>query len=170
MTNRNETERQILDLLATERIYRPIASISGKLDRKRPKLAKAIDLNGKKSFNGERAYVRVNEAPGTKARGLKEGVEKFCAEFPKYGETLTGYIAEERAIRETNMHFGMYERKRYKNLTKKRKKDPYKVEFTRMLLSISPFLFAMFLLTCINSGYNLSDVASLNPILVITPI
>jgi len=109
---RQETERQILNLLATERIYRPISSISGKLERRRPKLAQAVDLNGRKSFNGERVYAKINEVPGTKARGMKEGIEKFCEEFPEHGETLREYIAEERAIRETNMHFGMYEGRR----------------------------------------------------------
>lgn len=109
---RQETERQVLDLLATERIYRPISSIEGKLKRARPKIAKAIDLNGRKSFNGERAYAYINEVPGTKARGLKEGVDKFCEEFPKHGETLRAYIAEERTTRETNMHFGMYDGRR----------------------------------------------------------
>lgn len=108
-----ELERQIIELMATERIYRPISSMEGKLKRARPKIAKALDLSPyKDNFQGERVYARLEETPGTKARGTSEGVAKFCKKFPRQGTTLLGYIAEQRAIRETNMYFGVNEGRR----------------------------------------------------------
>ncbi len=105
-----QVERQIIELIATDRIDKPISSMSGKLKRKKPKLARAIDLgqwNG--SFEGDRAYARLEESEGSKARGMKEGVAKFAEEFPRYGDILAGYIAEQRVIRETDLYFGMNE-------------------------------------------------------------
>jgi len=103
-----QVERQIIELIATDRIDKPISSMSGKLKRRKPKLAKGIDLgpfNG--SFSGDRAYARVEESEGSKARGMKEGIAKFTEEFPRPGKILEGYIAEQRVIRETDLYFGM---------------------------------------------------------------
>jgi len=54
-------------------------------------------------------YARVEYIDRMKARGMKQGIEKFEANFPKYGSILRGYIEEQRTIRETHLFFGMYE-------------------------------------------------------------
>lgn len=36
------TERQLIELIATDRIEMPISSMSGKLKRQKPKLAQAV--------------------------------------------------------------------------------------------------------------------------------
>ena len=46
---------------------------------------------------------------------MREGIEKFCEEFPKYGKILNGYIEEERVVREKHLFFGMNEGKRLTN-------------------------------------------------------
>jgi len=109
-----ELERQIIDLVAVDRIYVPMSSFDGKLERKRPKMAKALvaeDGFGKK-FEGERAYARVKSEDKLKARGLRDGVDKFAEEYPKYGRILNGMIEEERTKRETHLYFGMLPEKR----------------------------------------------------------
>ena len=103
-------ERQIIELVATDRIDIPISSMSGKLKRRKPKLARDIDLsdyNG--SFSGDRTYARIEEQDIEKARGMREGVEEFSKRFPKYGAILEGMIKEKRDKRETHLYFGMHE-------------------------------------------------------------
>lgn len=100
-----ETERQILEIIATDRIDIPISSMSGKLKRAKPKLAKAVDLP--EDFFGDRTYARIEKTDEDKARGMKEGIEKFEENFPRYGRILRGYIEEQRKFRETHLYFGM---------------------------------------------------------------
>ena len=106
------TERQIIELIATDRIDIPISSMSGKLKRHKPKLALAVDMEGRARYNGERVYARIETESEQKARGIKEGIELFSEKYPQYGKILKGIIEEERVIRETHLYFGMNEGKR----------------------------------------------------------
>jgi hypothetical protein len=99
-------ERQIIQLVATDRISIPIKSMSGKLDRAKPKLAKAIALP-ESFYNGDRVYARVVDEEGTKARGMKDAIEVFSVRHPQYGKELQGLIAEQRTLREPTLYFGM---------------------------------------------------------------
>ena len=109
-----DIERRVIDLVATDRIYVPLSSFDGKLKRSRPKQGKAIDsqedFNG--SYQGERTYARVVEEDHQKARGLREGVDKFSEEHPKYGRILNGMIEEQRTKREKHLYFGMQKDRR----------------------------------------------------------
>ena len=107
MGNKKDTERQILEIIATDRIDIPISSMSGKLKRKKPNLAKALELE--KKFKGDRAYAYIDESDKEKARGLREGVDAFAEKYPKYGRILNGIIEEKRTKRETHLVFGMHE-------------------------------------------------------------
>src|SRR3989344_1022782 len=100
-------EDKIITLIATDRIDIPISSMSGKLKRAKPKLAKGIaeDISGR--YEGSRVYARIENEDEMKARGMKEGIELFSNEFPKYGTILRGLIEEQRALRETHLYFGV---------------------------------------------------------------
>lgn len=101
-------ERQLIEIVALDRIDKPISSMSGKLKRRKPKLAKTVDLSDfKNHYDGNRVRARVQYDDKLKARGLKEGIEKFEDQFPKYGRILRGYIEEQRTIRETYLYFEM---------------------------------------------------------------
>ncbi len=103
-------ERQIIELIATDRIDVPISSMSGKFKRIKPKLGKAINLSEyDNKFIGERIYARIEENNTEKARGMKEGIEKFSEKYPREGKILRGYIEEQRKDREINLYFGMNE-------------------------------------------------------------
>ncbi|MBN2421523.1 hypothetical protein JXB27_04560 [Candidatus Woesearchaeota archaeon] len=101
-------ERQVIELIATDRIDVPISSMSGKLKRQKPKLAQAVDFDIKR-YNGDRVFAYFDNQDHLKSRGTKEGIEKFAEEFPKYGTILRGYIEEQRAVREKYLVFGMNE-------------------------------------------------------------
>ena len=103
-----QLERQLIELIALDRIDRPISSMSGKLKRRKPKLVQAVDISAYDvSFEGDRVWAMHSEQDRSKARGMREGVEKFSAKHPKYGKILNGYIEEERTVREKYLVFGM---------------------------------------------------------------
>jgi hypothetical protein len=102
------TERQLIELIAMDRVYIPISSMDGKLKRGKSKLASSIQLPGK-TFNGERVYARVEDEEGQKARGMKEAIVVFSARHPQYGKELAGLIAEQRTLTEPTMYFGTKE-------------------------------------------------------------
>lgn len=104
-----EIERQVLEIIATDRIDIPISSMSGKLKRAKPKLAKAVPIPAGYVFDGDRVYARTESHDKMKARGMKKGIEKFEGEFPRYGKILRGYVEEQRALSETHLYFGMNE-------------------------------------------------------------
>ncbi len=99
-------ERQLIQLVATDRAYIPVSSMDGKLKRTRVKLAQAITVpNG--NYVGERVFARVDDEDQMKARGIKEGMEEFARQYPKYGGILTNMIEEKRMERETHLYFGI---------------------------------------------------------------
>lgn len=103
-----ELERKIIEVIATDRVDVPISSMSGKLKRRKPKLAKGVDLsNYDNYYEGGRVWARAEYSDKMKARGMKEGIEKFEESHPRYGKILREYIEEERVIRETHLTFGM---------------------------------------------------------------
>jgi hypothetical protein len=104
----NENERRVLELIATDRIGMPIKSMAGKLDRTKPKLAKAIDLGGcGMKYTGTRVYAEVRNDDTMKARGMADGIAAFSEAYPRYGTILKGLVEEQRAVREVNMYFGV---------------------------------------------------------------
>lgn len=102
---KNDLERQVIELIAADRLDVPISSMSGKLKRMKPKLAKDIEID--EFFEGNRSYARIEEDDRLKARGMKEGIEVFEKEYPKHGKILRDYIEEQRELREKHMYFGM---------------------------------------------------------------
>ena len=108
-----ELERSVIELIATDRLHMPISSMSGKLKRRQPKIAKALDLDEHDGdFEGERVYARVEEEDIMKSRTMKEGVTAFSEKYPRYGKILRGLIEEERAAKETHLYFGVNEGRR----------------------------------------------------------
>ena len=102
-----QIEGQLVELVATDRIEIPISSMSGKLKRQKPALAKEVadGLSGR--YSGERVYARVVSDDKMKARGMREGVDAFSRDYPVYGALLHGYIEGQRAMSETHLYFGV---------------------------------------------------------------
>jgi len=103
----SEIEEKIIEIIAVDRIDRPISSMSGKLKRRKPKLAKALGLKAGDSYEGERVYARVEEEDLMRARGTRKGIEIFSEKYPRYGRILKGLIEEQRALSETYLYFGV---------------------------------------------------------------
>jgi hypothetical protein len=104
-----ETERKLIELIATDRIEIPISSMSGKLKRQKPELARDVAEGFNVRYSGDRAYARVSTEDKMKARGMREGIEMFAQQFPGYGAILNEMIEAKRAEKETHLYFGMKE-------------------------------------------------------------
>lgn len=103
-------EEQIIGLIAMDRIEIPISSMSGKLKRQKPKLAKDIDLSDYRGkYTGERCYARLESQDMQAARGMRDGITEFTKRHPKYRAELQEIIDEKRTERETHLYFGMNE-------------------------------------------------------------
>lgn len=102
-------ERQIIELIATDRIHIPISSMEGKLKRQKPKIAKEIDLSEHDdNFVGERVYARIETDDTTqKARSMSEAVNRFAEKYSRHGKILKGMIEETRQAKESNLYFGI---------------------------------------------------------------
>jgi len=106
MTNNEQLERKVIELIATDRFSITTSSIDRKLSRRRPELARAIDMPGANYF-GDRVYARIVDEEGMKARGMKDAINVFCERHPQYGKELKGLIAEQRTMTEPTLYFGM---------------------------------------------------------------
>lgn len=105
MTNEN-TERQIIELVAADRIGMPISSMSGKLKRRVEKLADEVSFPGRR-YEGERVHARIQEKDRQKARTMKEAIAEFADKYPSHGKILAGIMAEKRLQKEKHLYFGM---------------------------------------------------------------
>ena len=106
----NNIERQIIEIIATDRIEIPISSMSGKLKRRKPKLAKNLDITEyDDNFEGERVYSRIEEENKLKARGMKAAIELFESKYSKHGKILRDLINEQRTLSEKYVYFGVNE-------------------------------------------------------------
>ena len=106
---KQELEGRLIEIVAVDRIYKPITSIDGKLKRRREKLTADFPMATGKTYNGDRVYARVEESETMKARGMSAAIDEFAKKFPRYGEILRGMIAEKRVVREKNLIFRMQE-------------------------------------------------------------
>ena len=101
-------EENLLKLIATDRIEIPFSSLEQKLRRDKVNIAKDISLGlSGTGYTGNRTFAYTAEEEKERARGMKEAINEFVHEFPKYGEILKGKITEKRMKCEKHLYFGM---------------------------------------------------------------
>jgi hypothetical protein len=100
-------ERQLIDLVAADRMYIPVSSMDGKLKRRRESMAKGIVMPESGSYRGERVYAKISTEDEMKARTMKEAIAEFGKQYPTHGKVLNGLIAEKRLQKETHLYFGV---------------------------------------------------------------
>ncbi|MEK6893009.1 MAG: hypothetical protein AABX07_02290 [Nanoarchaeota archaeon] len=104
-------EQQIIALIARDRLEIPLSSMYQKVKKVKSREAKNLavlikSLEGQE-FESGRTYAYVDRENKEKARGLKEAVTEFAAEFPKSGSILLEKIAKKRTIAEEHLYFGV---------------------------------------------------------------
>ena len=100
-------ERQLIDLVAADRMFIPVSSMDGKLKRRRESMAKAIVMPESGTYRGERVYAKISTEDEMKARTMKEAIAEFGKQYPTHGKVLQGLIAEKRLQKETHLYFGV---------------------------------------------------------------
>jgi hypothetical protein len=101
-------EKEIISLIARDRLEIPLSSMYQKIRKIKSSSAKNIaEILRKTRFSGERTYAFTEDEDKERARGMKEAVSEFCQEFPKYGKILEGKISEKRTIAEKHLYFGV---------------------------------------------------------------
>jgi len=103
-----DIERNVVRLVAADRIGIPVRSMGNKLYRQRPKLGSIIGLSAGESYDGKRVYARVEQEDTVEAaRKMADAIDMFSGNFPRHGKILRGYIEETRAASETHLYFGV---------------------------------------------------------------
>lgn len=102
-------EREIIELIARDRLEIPMSSLYQKVKRVKARDAKNLAKMVKgERFDSARVFAYVErEEDVMKARGMKDAVAEFTKEFPRYGAILKGKIEEKRAIAEEYLYFGV---------------------------------------------------------------
>jgi len=67
------------------------------------------DLVAQKFDIGKSVTAKIEQGDKQKARGMKEGIEKFGKKYPKYGRILLGFIEEKRTEREIHLKYDLNE-------------------------------------------------------------
>jgi len=109
MPERTTIEVFVRDLIASDVIYRPLKSLGEKGVRRLDSKARNIaDLLKEREEVGERVHAKVERIKEEqKARTLKQGIEAFKRNHPKYGEILQGFIDETRMRQNRYLVYGL---------------------------------------------------------------
>lgn len=108
MPERTEIEKETRTLIATDILYKPFSSLGDKGKRRAEKHAKNITAFLKEGEEkGERIFARIEKKDEEKARTLREGIDAFKKEYPKYGNLLEGCIAKKRMSLNKYLIYGL---------------------------------------------------------------
>ena len=108
MTNeKTEPEKTVRKLIATNDLRIPFSSVYQKIKSFEYTLASGIQgYVAEKSDFGNSVLANVSYEDKMKARGMREGIKEFKAQYPRYGAILEGLIAEKRTEKEVYLNYG----------------------------------------------------------------
>lgn len=110
MVERTEIEKYVRHMVALDVLGKPFKTLGDRAWRRENKLAKMIaDCLIEKYDVGERVFVEVEKIDEEKARTLREGVEAFKKEFPRYGKILEEMIKGRRIRKNKYLRYGLNE-------------------------------------------------------------
>lgn len=108
MPERTEVEKETRYLIAMDILYKPFSSLGDKGKRRAEKHAKGIvGLLREGEEKGERIFAKVEKKDEEKARTLREGINAFKKEYPKYGELLEKCIKQKRMSSNKYLIYGL---------------------------------------------------------------
>lgn len=104
------SERQVIELIARDRMEIPLSSMYQKVKRQKKKeavgLAGIIGISDR--FETDRVYAYAEDEDNMKARRIKEAVAEFQTAYPGPGAILKGMIEEKRIESERHLYFGVH--------------------------------------------------------------
>ena len=107
MVSRTDLEVAVRDMVAYDILSKPFSSLGGKAYRRRDALAKKAAKLAKKEDERDRFVAYVETRDEERARTLREGIDAFTEEHPKYGEILEKMIVEKRQRSNRYFVFGV---------------------------------------------------------------
>jgi predicted solute-binding protein len=111
MTNeRTEGEKAVRKLVATNDLRIPFSSIYQKIKAYEDTIASGIQgyVNEKSDF-GNSVTAAVEYKDKMVARGMRNGIEDFKKQYPRYGAILEGLIQEKRVESEIHLSYCLNE-------------------------------------------------------------
>ncbi len=109
MVERNDLETNVRSMVAYDILSKPLTSLGHKADRRKDKLAgESASFLRSDRYDSERivAYVEVRPEE-ERARTLREGIEAFKSEHPRYGKILEDMIEETRTANNRYLVYGV---------------------------------------------------------------
>ncbi|MFH0831292.1 MAG: hypothetical protein V1886_00275 [archaeon] len=108
MPERTEIEKETRTLIALDILYKPFSSLGDKGKRRAEKHVKNIaNLLKDREEKGERIFARIEKKAEEKSRTLREGIDTFKKEYPKYGELLEKCIEKKRTDNNKYLVYGL---------------------------------------------------------------
>lgn len=108
MPERTEIEKEVRYLISLDTLYKPLSSLGDKGKRRAEKKASNIVVLLKDGEEkGERIFARVEKLDEEKARTLREGIDEFKKQYPRYGEMLEEFIQKKRVKNNKYLIYGL---------------------------------------------------------------
>jgi len=107
MVERTELEINVRNLVAYDILEKPLSSLEGKAKRRKEKIANELAELLDVGEDGERIFASIEYREHDKARTLREGIDAFKKEHPRYGDILEGAIAQKRLARDEVLVYGI---------------------------------------------------------------
>ena len=108
--DRTEGESIVRKLIAVNDIRIPLSSWYQKGKKTEETYALGIkNYVAQKADFGNSVTVKIREEERLKTRGMTEGIEDFCKEYPTEGKILKAKIEAKRAEREVHLDYGLKE-------------------------------------------------------------
>ncbi|MEK6926901.1 MAG: hypothetical protein AABX11_00565 [Nanoarchaeota archaeon] len=104
-------ERQVIELIAKDRLSIPLSSMYQKVSKRKKKDAEGLAqvLGVKNRFETDRVYAYAEDEDKMKARRMKEAIAEFQTRYPEAGANLNSIIEEQRMTAERHLYFGVRE-------------------------------------------------------------
>lgn len=107
MVNRSELELSVRNMVAYDILSKPLTSLGQKADRRKDKVGKEISALLREGEQFERVVAHIERREEERARTLREGIEAFKEEFPKYGKALEEKIEVKRSRSNKYLVYGV---------------------------------------------------------------
>ncbi len=108
MVSRSDVEVGVRSTVAYDILSKPLSSLGQKADRRKNKVAAEVASYLKEGDKFERVFAYIEVRPEEeRARTLREGIDAFKAEHPRYGTILEGMIEETRTANNRYLVYGV---------------------------------------------------------------
>ena len=107
MVHRDDLEIAVRNMVAYDILSKPLSSLGQKAGRREKNLSGFVEDLLIRGQSCERVVAYVEPREEEKARTMREGIDAFKEEHPRYGKVLEGMIQETRVQKNNHLVFGI---------------------------------------------------------------